>query len=167
MDAKTAFDWLYAVYFLIVSYADGSMHKTSSKNWHSYYLQNIHRKGGFYPFISTGVDLFGPFFIENKNQPETHYAVISNCLTTRAAHLESCQDLDTDTYLNALARFTAKRGTPKTRYSDNGKTFAGASNEPMKCIKELDKNKNETKLTVKEIEGKLIRPDGHHFVGAW
>ena len=43
MDAKTAIDWLYAVYFLIVLYADGSMHKTSSKNWHSYYLQDIHR----------------------------------------------------------------------------------------------------------------------------
>ena len=100
--------------------------------------------------------MFGPFFIENKKQTETHDAIISNCLTTRAAHLESCPDLDTDTYLNGFARFTARRSTPKTRYSDNGKTFAVASNEPKKCLKELDKNKKETKLTVKEIEANLF-----------
>ena len=43
MDAKTAIDWLYAVYVLIDLYADGSMHKTFSKNGHSYHLQDIHR----------------------------------------------------------------------------------------------------------------------------
>ena len=105
-----------------------------------------------YPLISTGVDFFGPVFIQNRKKTEKHYAIIFNCLTTRAAHLESCPDLNTDTFLNALARFTARRGSPKTVYSDNGKTdFLGAKNELKKCLKELDKNKIETKLAVKVI----------------
>ena len=66
--------------------------------------------------------------------------------------MESCPDFKTDTFLNALARFTARRGCPKTIYSDNGKTFVGADNELNKCLKELDKNKIETKLAVNEIE---------------
>ena len=88
-------------------------------------------------------------------------------MTTRAAHLESCPDLKTDTFLNALARFTARRGCPKTIYSDNGKTFVGADNELKKCLKELDKNKIETKLAVNEIEWKFNPPYVPHFGGAW
>ena len=104
-----------------------------------------------YHFISTGVDFFGPVFIQNGKKTEKHYSIFFNCLTTRAAHLEFCRDLNTDTFLNALARFTARRGSPKIIYSDNGKTFLGAKNELKKCLKELDKNKIETKLAVKEI----------------
>ena len=117
-----------------------------------------------YPFISTGVDFFAPFFIQNRKKTKKHYAIIFNCLTTRAAHLESCPDLKAD---NALARFTARRGSPKTIYSDNGKTFVGAGNELKKCLKEQDKNKIETKLAVNEIEWKFNPPYGTHFGGAW
>ena len=81
--------------------------------------------------------------------------------------MESCPDLKTDTFLNALARFTARRGSPKTIYSDNGKTFVGAGNELKKCLKELDKNKIETKLAVNEIEWNFNLPYGPHFSGAW
>ena len=81
--------------------------------------------------------------------------------------MESCPDLKNDTFLNALSRFTARRGSPKTIYSDNGKTFVGAGNELKKCLKELDQNKIETKLAVNEIEWKSNPPYGPHFGGAW
>ena len=110
------------------------------------------QKNTHYPLISIEVDFFGPFFIQNKKKTEKHYAIIFNCLTTRAAHLESCPGLKTDTFLDALARFKARRGSPKTIYSDNGKTFVGAGNELQKCLKELDKNKIQTKLAVNENE---------------
>ena len=96
-----------------------------------------------------------------------HYAIILNCLTTRAAHLESCPDLKTDTFLNALARFTARRGSPKTISCDNGKTFVGAGNELKKCLKELDKNKTEAKLAVNEIEWEFKPPYYPHLGRSW
>ena len=81
--------------------------------------------------------------------------------------MESCPYLNTDTFLNALARITASRGSPITIYIDNGKTFVGASNELKRCLKQLDKNKIENKLAVKEIERKFNPPFDPDFGGAW
>ena len=85
---------------------------------------------------------------------------------TRAAHLESCPDLKTDTFLNAFIRFTVRRGNPKTMYKDNGKTFVGASNELKKYLKELNKNKSETNRAVKEFEWNFNAFYKPHFCGA-
>ena len=65
-----------------------------------------------------------------------------------------------------LSGLQSEEGTPKTIYSDNGKTFLGASNELKKCLKELDKKKIETKLAVKEIKWNFNPPYGPHFGGA-
>ena len=81
-----------------------------------------------YPFANSGVDFFGPFYIEDaKGQIEKHYGLIFTCLVTRCVHLEACPDLNTDTFLNAYRRFVSRRCQPITRLSDNGKTFIGAS----------------------------------------
>ena len=69
-------------------------------------------------------------------------------LKTRAAHLESCPSLNIDAFLKALARFSARRGSLKTRHSDNGKTFVEASSELKRMLKGLDNNKIETKVAV-------------------
>ena len=130
--------------------------------WHPYQVQDFHRKKS-QPFHH----FFDPFFIKNKKKTEKLYASISNCLTTRAAHLESCPDLYTDASLIALARFTARRVSPATTYNDNGKTFVGNSIELKKRLKEIDKNKTKTKLPVKQIQEKFNPPYDTHFGGAW
>ena len=93
-----------------------------------------------FPFANTGLDFFGPFYIEDKQgNIEKHYGLIFTCLVTRTVHLETCPDLNTDTFLNWL--FTCRRCQPILLYSDNRKIFVGASKELKKSVKALDKDK--------------------------
>ena len=61
--------------------------------------------------------------------------------TTRAIHLEVAFGLDTDSFLNALSRFTSRRGTPSKITSDNGTNFVGVVNEIKELVEQLDKEK--------------------------
>ena len=82
------------------------------------------------PFANAGMEFFDPFYIEDKqSQIEKHYGLIFTCLVTRTVHLETCLDLNTDTFLNAYRRFTCRRCQPILFYRDNGKTFVGASED--------------------------------------
>ena len=97
-----------------------------------------------FPFANTGLDFCGPFYIGDKQgKIEKDYGLIFTCLVTRAVHFETCSDLNTDIFLNAYRRFTCRRYQPIfiLLYSDNGKTFVGASEELKKSVKALDKNK--------------------------
>ena len=41
-----------------------------------------------FPFANTGLDFFGPFYIEDKQgKTEKHYGLIFTCLVTQAVHL--------------------------------------------------------------------------------
>ena len=85
-----------------------------------------------YPFVNNGMDMFGPFHIENsRTQTELNYVCMFTCLVTRAVHLEVCEDLSTDCLLMAIRRFVSRRGYPDVIVSDNGKNFVGA-NQAMK-----------------------------------
>ena len=48
------------------------------------------------------------------------------CMTVRAVHLEAAPDLTTSSFMNALRRFIARRGTVKYLHSDNGSNFVSA-----------------------------------------
>ena len=80
-----------------------------------------------YPFVKTGMDMFGPFYIEDKREgTQMHYVCRFTCLVTRAVHLEVCHDLSTDCLLMTIRRFVSRRGYPYLIVSDNGKNFIGA-----------------------------------------
>ena len=51
------------------------------------------------------------------------------CLTTRAVHLEMCQDQSADAFINTLRRFFTRRAQPDKIVSDNGTKFAAAEKE--------------------------------------
>jgi len=51
------------------------------------------------------------------------YGCLFTCLVTRAVHLEVAKSLETDSFINALRRFIARRGPPSDVYSDNGTNF--------------------------------------------
>ena len=79
-------------------------------------------------FQNTGVDFFGPFAIKaSDNLYPKRYARIFTCLTTRAVHLEPAYHLSTDSFIQAILRFIARRGNPHLIVSDNGRNFVGAS----------------------------------------
>ena len=84
------------------------------------------------PFVNTGMDMFGPFYIEDKKEgTQMHYVCWFTCLVNRVVHLEVYNDLSTDCLLMAIRRFVSRRGYPDLIVSDNGKNFIGA-NQAMK-----------------------------------
>ena len=76
----------------------------------------------FRPFAQTAVDFAGPLYtVQGRRKPrQKRWLCLFTCLETRAVHLEMAWGLDTDTFLNAFARFTSRRGVPKEVISDRG-----------------------------------------------
>ena len=81
--------------------------------------------------------------------------------------METCPDLNTDTFLNAYRRFTCRRCQPVLLYSDNRETFVGASEELMKSVKALDRIRIYKALAAVKTTWKLNPSNGPHFVGVW
>ena len=89
------------------------------------------------------------------------------CMVTRAVHLETCPDLNTDTFLNVFRRFCCRRCMPQLLYSDNGKIFVGASEELKKTVKDLDNDRIYKALAVANTTWKFNPSYGPHFGGVW
>ncbi|GFS77881.1 integrase catalytic domain-containing protein [Trichonephila clavipes] len=90
-------------------------------------------KPKFFPFLHTGIDYCGPFFIRYKHQRkgtyQKIYVAIFVCLASKAVHLEIVSDLSTDAFFATLKRFVVRRGKCATISSDNAKNFVGANRE--------------------------------------
>ena len=63
--------------------------------------------------------------------------VSSPAFKTRAIHLETAWAVDTDSFLNAIARFTSRRRVPKEMISYNDKDFVEAVNEVLELVSHL------------------------------
>ena len=121
-----------------------------------------------FTFANCGLDFFGPFYIEEeKDMLQKQYSLIFTCLVSRAVHLETCPDLNTDTFLNAYRRFTSRRCHPADLYSDNGKTLFGAKEELKRCLNDLDKDKIHKALAAQNTKGHFNPLYGSHFGGVW
>ena len=81
------------------------------------------------PFSRFEVDYFGPFQVKRSRTSVRRYGIIFTCLTTRAVHLEVGYTLDTDSCINAIRRFVARRGSVDVIYSENGTNLIGAERE--------------------------------------
>ncbi|KIH47286.1 integrase core domain protein, partial [Ancylostoma duodenale] len=72
------------------------------------------------PFQHVGIDYFGPLTIKaGESGTSKAYGIIITCTTTRLLHLETVSDMTTESLINALRRFFARRGVPETVTSDN------------------------------------------------
>ncbi|XP_059097294.1 uncharacterized protein LOC131891683 [Tigriopus californicus] len=119
------------------------------------------------PFVETGVDLFRPFKIIRGRTSVDRYGLIFTCLTSRAAHLEVVFDKSTDSFLQALRRFIARRGQVRRMRSDNGTNFVGADRELGRMLEELNQSEISEELAIKGIEWSFNPPYSHHFGGIW
>lgn len=96
------------------------------------------------PFTNVGVDFFGPFDIKRGRTSLKRYGVIFTCLNIRAVHIEVAHTLNTDCYINAIRRFTARRGTVKTMRSDNGTNLIRAERDTsVRYLCELSRSQRE------------------------
>lgn len=119
------------------------------------------------PFTYVGVDYFGPFDIKRGRSLVKRYGVIFTCLTIRAVHIEVASSLDTDSFVNALRRFIARRGQIKELRSDNGTNFIGAERELKRAIEGWNLEQINDVLTLKGIKWTFNPPTGSHHGGAW
>ena len=119
------------------------------------------------PFTHVGVDCFGPFIVRRARSDIKRYGCIFTCLVTRAIHIEVCQDLGTDSFINSLQRFIARRGPPADIRSDNGTNLFGAQRELRSAINEWNNQKIGNYLLQKEIQWRFNTPTASHTGGAW
>lgn len=117
-------------------------------------------------FYSCGMDCFGPLLVKIGRRTEKRWGILFKCLTTRAVHLDLLPSLSTDSFLMALRRFVARRGTPAELWSDRGTNFRGGERELREAYAAL----------VPDVQGHLARqrihfrfnpPAAPHFGGVW
>jgi len=97
------------------------------------------------------------------------YIAIFVCFATKAVHIEVVTNLTTESFLAALRRFIARRGKPKTMYSDNGTNFQGAANELHdKMLHSSSQTATvQDYLATEGCDWKFIPPHSPHFGGLW
>ena len=78
------------------------------------------------PFTITGLDFAGPLYCTDLPSKKL-YILLFTCAVIRSVHLELTDSLSLPDCMLAIRRFAARRGLPSTLYSDNAKTFIGAS----------------------------------------
>ena len=78
-------------------------------------------------FTNTGVDYFGPLEVKLFRRTVKKWVRLFTCFSVRAIHLEIVDSLDTAACIDAIHRFIARRGQPKSIISDNGANFVGAA----------------------------------------
>ena len=119
------------------------------------------------PFSYTGVDYFGPIYVKRGRIEVKRYGCIFTCLSIRAIHVEIAHTLDTNSFINALHRFIARRGKPIEIISDNGTNLVGANKEIRASLLEWNQHQIHESLLQNDIKWIFNPPAGSHHGGVW
>ena len=129
-----------------------------------------------YPFAAVGIDYFGPLYVHAgpltrsmRKNPKLYkcYGCIFICLRYRAVHIELASDLTTDSLINAVTRYVARRGPPRVIYSDNGSNFRGAETDVVHTLKTWDQERIGRELLRRDIQWYFSPPAASHQGGVW
>ncbi|XP_077296689.1 uncharacterized protein LOC143918622 [Arctopsyche grandis] len=127
------------------------------------------------PFTNTGLDFAGPLAIKSGTSRGSKiikcYAAIFICMATKAIHLEVVGDLSTNSFLNCLKRFIARRGRPSIIFSDNATNFVGADRIIRQSISSVFTTSRSSEVlqyvASEGIEWSFIPPRTPHMGGLW
>ena len=119
------------------------------------------------PFSRIGVDYFRPFMVKKARSEVKRYGCVFTCFATRAIHIEVAHSTDTDSFIQALERFMARRGQPSEIWSDNGTNFIGAQKELKRAVQQWNQDQIHAHLLKKEIDWKFNPPAASHMGGVW
>lgn len=119
------------------------------------------------PFTNSGVDCFGPFYTKRGRGQYKRYGVIFTCMAIRAIHIEIADSLSTDSFINALRRFIARRGQVQFLRCDRGTNFVGGERELREAVDSLNHAKIHETLLTKGIDWQFNPPHSSHFGGIW
>ena len=112
------------------------------------------------PFLFCGIDVFGPFYVNQRRVQVKRYGLLVTCMCSRAIHIEMLDDLSTDAFINGLRCFISIRGFVKQIQCDNGSNFVGAA-------RELNKNRLSSYFAERHCEFVFNPPDASHAGGVW
>ena len=118
-------------------------------------------------FTYCAVDYFGPWPVKQGRKDLKRYGALFTCMASRAVHIEVSDSLDTDSFLQALRRFIARRGPVRGIRCDQETNFIGANNELKQAYKEMDDDRIKTELLKSNIDWTLNPPAASHFGGVW
>ena len=122
---------------------------------------------GHPPFSFVGVDFFGVFTVKRGRSDVKRYGCLFTCLSIRAIHIEVTHSLDTNSFMNALRRFIARRGRPKEIRSDNGSNLVSGHKEIQTCIADWNQGQIHEYLLQQDIVWVFNPPTGSHHGGVW
>ena len=115
------------------------------------------------PFTYISLDFFGPYIVRGESSKRSRgkvYAVLFNCLYSRAVHVDIAGDYSTEGFLIVMERFTDMRGFPTKVYSDPGSQLKKASEELQKIIKGLNREQIAEFGVNQGLEWKFSPADG-------
>ncbi|XP_062704418.1 uncharacterized protein LOC134286764 [Aedes albopictus] len=126
------------------------------------------------PFLITGVDYCGPFYLKpshRRGAPPKVYIAVFICFTTKAIHLELALDLSSSGFISALRRFVGHHGIPSEIHCDNATNFQGAKHELYELYKTLSSKSGQqeigSELSQQGISWHFIPPRAPNFGGLW
>ena len=79
------------------------------------------------PFVTTGIDNFGPVYVKNvfAQSDKTYKAwmTLCTCATSRAIILDVTPGMDPSVLKQSIKRFISRRGCPNNIINNNDKNF--------------------------------------------
>jgi hypothetical protein len=119
------------------------------------------------PFSFVGIDFFGALYVKRGRTEVKRYGCLFTCLSIRAIHIEITHSLDTNSFMNALRRFIARRGRPEEIRSDNGGNLVSGQREIQACISDWNQGRIHEYLLQQNIRWVFNPPTGSHHGGVW
>ena len=118
------------------------------------------------PFKVCGVDVFGIFKVKVGRATVKRYACMFACFSSRAIHIEKLDHLTASSLINALVRFSSRRGQISQCYSDNGTNMTGADRELKDIYNEVNRNAIKLGARRMKIQWEFTPPKASHMAGA-
>ena len=119
------------------------------------------------PFTFVGSDCFGPFLVKRGRSLVKRYGIIFTCLTIRAVHVEVIHSINTDSFVDSLRRFIARRGKPEIIRSDNGTNFTSGEKEIREAILQWNQKNIHEFLVQQNVQWIFNPPMASHMGGVW
>jgi len=119
------------------------------------------------PFTFVGIDCFGPFSVKRGRSLVKRYGIIFTCLTIRAVHIEVIHSMSTDSFVDSLRRFIARRGKPEIIRSDNGTNFTSGEKEIREAILQWNQRNIHEFLVQQNVQWIFNPPMASHMGGVW
>lgn len=124
------------------------------------------------PFSSVGIDTFGPWSVVTRKTRggqanSKRWALLFTCLSTRAIHIEVIEELSSSSFINALRRFIALRGSLKEIRSDRGTNFVGSVDHLDMNSINVEEGPVHNFLEEKQTVWIFNPPHSSHMGGIW